>query len=403
MNTSSPAHPPPWKTLPEDGCWTTDASWNEFVARVRNAADADRALRALAQVFPPEWAIRENSAREKHPISHCYVWKNGRFELLDIGLALADGAFTRSTARRLRTSSAFFQTAAELWVGSLLRAAGADPFHEPHLRSQKPGPDWFATWPAGERLAVEVKVPRLSEVDRVLQEASAKFIFAMSRELDKVTKPVRRVILELRLAPEVFAQVIEHGIVRNPALIELVETLGRNVAAAIAPVASATDVGTHSIGPLGSLTFKPIAGDPGLQIGTPTFTAEPGHELSRLVSTIRHAAAQLASVDAPGIAMIDAHDLFVPAPLRGVLEGLLKDEHVAGPALGAALLRWGSNRIDAGVPYKGVFVLRGPDFDRIPEQFWSAFNRCHVGHYHFEPLKDPNEPYLCADPDIEWL
>jgi hypothetical protein len=237
--------------FPRDGEWTRDSSWEEFLVWVKDPAAAHGALEALRKIFPPDIASTYSWQQDqRHPILIDYAISSGRFELLELGAALAR-IRTRDVSKRPRVSNAYVETKAELRVGMYFSALGIAAEHEPCRRES--GPDWLLTMKSRQQVAVEVTCPRISEAGNLRVGADAEFIFSVQRAIgDRALKSETAVWCTLCLSLSAYARMIEGGRINKAVVSEIAES----VASRVANFNWLSPDGTYALDDLGEFDLK---------------------------------------------------------------------------------------------------------------------------------------------------
>ncbi len=114
------AAPPPF---PSTGEWTTDPSWEPFVALAASRSDVSSGLATLGSIFTAK-LVRRLPPLPLHPLAYDFTFRGARFGLLELGAAIV--AFEpRGIGKRLINPADYVGTRAEMRAGLVLVAAGA--------------------------------------------------------------------------------------------------------------------------------------------------------------------------------------------------------------------------------------------------------------------------------------
>jgi len=311
-----------WTPFPADGEWTRDPSWEELLCAAVNRSEAELGLDDLRRALPP---ARVQALEEPlHPLAWSYVFRASRYSLVELGTAVR--RFSPSQiAQRLRDSTDFEGTAAELRVGLELQALGARLKHEP-LGRGKAGPDWLATWEDRCHLLVEVKCPLCSHRSELIARAGGDLLLELMRELESVphVRPDTGTWVEFRPSRQALMRITDGGRVNGLIASRLAAAIARQLAALVWPLPD----GTYEVGDLGRVSLQRGAGAEAKFHFSGAFSdLDNDYEFKRLYDDLQGAARQLAEHPTyPGLIVIDAHrDRGVLNFVRAVTEVLARE------------------------------------------------------------------------------
>lgn len=293
-----------WSPFPTDGEWTRDAAWGESLGAAVDRQEAELGLEELRRALPP---ARVRAFEEPyHPLAWSYIFRASRYSLVELGTA-ARRFRPAQLARRLRNSSDFEGTAAELRAGLELQVLlGATLKHEP-LGRGKAGPDWLATGGGCSPLLIEVKCPLSSRRSELLVRAGSQLLMDLTRELQDVlrVRPKTGVLLEFRPSRYALEQITAGGQVNK----SIGSDLGAVIAGEFAALAGHLTDGTYELGASGSMSVQPgTDADGQFSLGGSFATLDLEYEFQRLCDDLCGAARQLAEHPTyPGLIVIDVH------------------------------------------------------------------------------------------------
>lgn len=372
---AAPPTTPTWQPYGPDGEFLQGPSWEEYVEGRRDPAAARRALLELREVFPPEWAIREEATR--HPIVGDVIQTYGRHHLLDLAMALS--LANPKQRQRLRNAQEYTETRAELFVGLLLRSLRADLNAEP-LGAAKVGPDWLATFDEGS-LAVEVKCTDESDATKAVMRAQTRFFFAFMESFGTFAVDAQCWIT-VRLALEAFVNPLFGTLAGEVQLRDQ----GRRIASSARAQFRAVDGLEFPLGRFGSARIK-VAHDmpPNLSMVMEGVEPEAGHESSRLRRTIEGACKQVSAAGRPGlVALVADQDLRIA--WSGDAVAAILTEPWARPLAGALIVQ---RHPGDGHLLTTVQLVPGHDPTPLSASIAPRLRRCERGHLHADPTTEP--------------
>lgn len=365
--------------------WVEDGQWHAVLACVDRLTRHGRAASssALRAVFPP--SLTPDLVAMGHPVvaeQRSYV---GRLRLLELGLAISITGANDEELGRLRNAAEYEGVAAELRAALLFARARANLRRPVGIHGKKQC-ERIATFPTGERIAVEVKLPDAGERELSAFRAESSLISELLGRFAWLRTHVSEVRATFYLAP---------GIVQ---LVEGVGCADRRVSSAIdeavervrSDIARGWQLATRTdLGAVGSLAIRSAPGTRGIQFDTFIPSSDDRKVSGRLTrNLLAKAGQQVAETGLPGVIVLDlARD---SEAINAV--GLLRRWAQRRPSVGAMLIVDRTVMGGDGRMYGTVDVVPGPRFAEVSSVLASALDTCSDGHLHYNPLCSPTSP-----------
>lgn len=380
--------------LPISEDWTSTSWETTFEAANRLPLRLKEiSLKAIQTIFPPE--ITESLRAENHPVVSEQLWVRGRFELLELGLAVVSVGVDQNDLCRLRHPDQYQGAASELRAMLLPLRAGARLTRPPVVMGKKLC-EYIAEFPSGLRVAVEAKQPNVGERELDRQAVELSVFMELMRQLDWLHRELPSARATLNFTPTDNSPLGgRHGV--DAARVRSA------VAAAVERVAAAHQGNVLvsqpiELGELGTLVVQPDDELGRLQFdaNSPRSVREGFLRIRR--SVLNKAAQQIADSGLPGLIILDLERD------RAGLSGydLLVQWARAKSALGAVILI--ERHMIDGRGCNGAHVVPGPRFDEIAEAISQGLEFCADGHLHYTSLSTLTSPcparWLPTYPDL---
>jgi hypothetical protein len=368
--------------LPIDDDWV--ASWWDgplaLADRLRPRG-AETARAALRSIFPP--SLVPWLRAERHPIVSHQFTIAGRLGLLELGLAIACVPADQEDVQRLRNPAEYEGVAAELRSALMFLRAGARLERPPQTRDERC--EYIATFPSGERLAIEVKYPSQSERELDGARVSSELLMALMDRLHWLPLVVPAAWATFHFAPTILDLGDRAG--TDPdRLRDAVDGAVKLVAAALR---GGSPYGTVDLGRLGSFEVREDPRVLGVQFAAAGPELEPrkvGGRLRR--NLLNKAARQVGETKLSGIVVLDIQrDALARNALR-FLAGWARQRE----SLAALVVIDRSSVAGQGGLHGAVDILPGPMFDTGRNALARAFEICGSGHLHYSPLSSFSDP-----------
>lgn len=369
-------------SLPIDDDWVEN--WWEVplgLADRLTALGAVTARDALRSTFPP--SLIPTLRAERHPIVSHQFTIVGRLGLLELGLAIACVPAEPDDIQRLRDPAEYEGVAAELRAGLMLVRAGARVARPPHTGRKRC--EYVATFPNGERLAIEVKYPSESERELDAARVSYELLMALMERLHWLPLVVPGAWATFHFAPTILDLGDREG-VDPERLREAVDGIVERVAGALA---GGSWYGTVDLGRLGSFELREDERVVGVQFAGAGPEMEPrklGGRLRR--NLLNKAARQVGETKLPGIVVLDVQRDALARNALWFLAGWARRRE----SLAALVVIDRSSVAGHGGLHGAVDILPGPRFDAARDALSRALEVCGDGHLHYSPLSSFPSP-----------
>jgi hypothetical protein len=369
--------------LPIKPNWVDDPYWEQPLAAVDRvtAHGVLLARGALREVFPQ--SLTHELVASAHPVVAEQFTYVGRLRLLELGLAIALAGAEDAEVDRLRKAAEFDGVAAELRASLMLVRAGAR-LERPIGAPGRMLCERLATFPGGERLSLEAKLPDESERDLHLVRVESTLIGELMQRFEWLQTHVSAARATFHFAPEISELLGSEGATdrRNAAIEQAVERVR-------AAVSEGSPFTTIELGVLGTLAIRPEAALQNLQFdafGPPMDARRTKRRLTR--NLLSKAANQVSETGLPGVIILDLRRDY--AAINAV--GLLDRWAMQRPSLAAILVVDSTVMATDGRMYGNVDVVPGPRFSEVSTVLAGAFDSCSSGHVHYNPLCTPSSP-----------
>jgi hypothetical protein len=367
-----------------DPNWTT-MDWEQALAWANRLSPkaGKTVLAILGQLFPP--TLTNTLRVEHHPVVG-KQWANvGRAYLLEVGAAVAVLRPDVHDIGRLRNPNEFEGAAAELCAGLMFKRAGAK-LERPPSEYGRRRCEYIATFPDGYRLAVEVKLPDISDDEPDANRVEFELLMVLMERFAWLSNLAPSARATFHLAPDVIHLGNRHEVNMDELTLWVDDAVNRVRAAA-----SASSVfGEFDLGRIGSLL---VHDEPGLN--SLCFDAIAFRDAKRRSRQIKRnllndGARQIGETGLPGVIVLDVQR---DGMVRSTL-GFLSSWALNKKSLAAVIVV--ERHVINGQLWGCVEVLPGPEFDAAMPALSTLFDGCDAGHLHYNPLSEAASPCPCT-------
>lgn len=363
-----------------DECWDTAAS----LADRLSPRSVERARTVLRAVFPQ--ALTDMLVQMDHPVVAKQLTYPGRGHLLELGVAVGTLHKQLQDVKRLRNADEYESVASEYRAGLMFRRAGAVlecPSHEPGRARC----EFVAKFPDGYRLAIEVKLPKVSDVQCCVMRVQHELLIKLIDRFHWLSAMSPSARAHFCFAPNVMELIDQHAVDH----LKLSCWVDDAVLRATDSIRRGPLFGTIDLGRVGLLQFHKEAGLAGIQFsasGPPQDAKKRSRQLQR--NLLNKAAKQTTEAQFPGVIVLDTErDGLIKNTLT-----FLQDWANRQPSLAAVLMI--ERDVIANRMYGNVDIVFGPRFDEAMPALSTLFDVCEKGHLHYNPLSSLVTPCPCV-------